>query len=292
MSRYKKIIINASGIVVCVVAVACILYLPFLYLKWSNNRMFDKAYPMSKIDISLESDVADIEMVSRLHTIIGNYYEISSANDYLMPEGGGYEDYSKYVDSSLYVSPIIEQINVMLKKPALKKVFGSYFNKKDITPLAVNVFYLKNSLTGVSDVCNIIYSYDGYDINIIYDSRTDKVVELGINDYRNEKPKTTANLRRKAVKAMLEYLNLEIVGDFECSGTKYSSEKAHITMTCEDEYESLRMYVSIDDKFEITNNNSVNNNTILFGEKDKMNAEDYKAKLEAQNQAEQQIIVE
>ena len=144
-----------------------------------------------------------------------------------------------------------------MSKPALQKVYGSYFENNKQVPMSVNVFYLRNNQTGVSDVCNIIYAYEEYNVNIIYDSKTDKIVELSVSDFRKKKHDATLKERKKAAKAMIEYLNLEIVGDFECKWAKYSSKKAHIAISCNKENDAIRLYASIDDKYEISNYGTV-----------------------------------
>lgn len=232
---------------------------------------------MNKLNVSLESDVADIEMVSRLHAIISSYFEVSSENDYYFYKDGNYNDFKDYITKSLHVSPITDQLNELMKKPAINKIFGFYLTDEDITPNTVNVFYMRNNYTGVADVCNLIYSYDGYELHVIYDSKTDKIVEIKVYDYRKKRQKVTSNQRRQAVKAMLEYLNLEIVGDFKCKDNKYSSEKAHITIACEygdDNY--LKLFPAVDDKYEIsTYDGSGTNSQIYNDNKEKSEAESF-----------------
>ena len=211
--------------------------------------MLDKTYPMAKINIELESDVADIEMVSRLYTIIGSYNRLPETELKFM----GSEN--RMASEGGHLSCIIDQMDILLRKPMFKRVFGKFLSSDMQRPNFVNTNYLMSSINGAADVYDVSYFLDGYCVDIIYDGKTDRIIELQFNNLSLD---LQTFQRVQLAIEMTEYLNMELVGDFTVRDMAYSSERSHITLQCVSEESTARISITIDEQYEL--DYSANNN--------------------------------
>lgn len=77
MKNRRNIIIVAIGIM----AVVCIMAFPVLYFKGLDKTKYNTRHSMEKINLQLDTDVENVLMVKRLHTILGSPYGVKSTTE-------------------------------------------------------------------------------------------------------------------------------------------------------------------------------------------------------------------
>lgn len=217
---------------VSIIIIAGIFFFPLEYFRRQDNELIENSHSLGKVSFELDSDVEDIVLLQRIHNVIGSYYSDGELqipyHTLLLGDDNGdvyitiddSDDINKAMQSVIGIPSVYELIDKILNVKILSK---SIYSKVD---------------DEVDEEYNLIdYSTDSGSVSLIFDRQTDKILQLTLNV--NDAELLNGIDKKQLEMDWIEYLNLDIVGDWYYSDDKLISEKAHLELSCVQEDKDL-----------------------------------------------------
>lgn len=217
-------LVSTILIIVSMGAIACICMSPLVYFNRTDSKLFHDNHSVGKVSFVLDSDVDDIVMVKRIHSFIGSYYSdnlievpnhiflISENELELCMTSANGDDMRKVIDS---ITKIPSVYKVVSKVMDFSQIYELFPHKETDTYVELNRIEYRSTVGNV---------------NLIFDSETEKILWLNIN---SKDPAAFKDVDKELLeKNWIEYLNLDIINDWYYSNDRLVSDKAHLALEC------------------------------------------------------------
>lgn len=233
MEKVKNRVI--SGVfLVCIIA---IILAPANYFKIMDKVTYNRKRPMKNIVYSLDSDVKDVAMVQRIHTILNSYY-LKSVNVVVCEQINEYEMETMTTEFSIS-RKMKNAIDKLKKVEGLNTYLTTLYSNITFSGQFASMLVTDNS----EEVADYIFQIDSEKFVLTYDEKSNRIIKLGI--YGGKKKRLTKEEKRKLQQSFLEYCNLTIVDDWYFNGENMISEKAHLKLVITNEEQGWNLHFEL-----------------------------------------------
>lgn len=199
----------------CFISIAAViiggfsLYAPKLYFNWKDRKILTQSFTREEITYHLDSNADDIYLVKLIHAMYHSNYSNIIHIDFWNNDKSD-EDLSNSLET---------QVNELVCYSILDESFAQQFISSRKSPSLIS---LQNN--------NYIYDLSKSDhdstIRIKIENKTTKILYLQIEG--KNKTVFSNTDRKKIMERYIQYLNLDILNDWQYNGNNYYSDNAKL----------------------------------------------------------------
>ena len=232
----KQTMKNLCCLISAIALLCCIIAAPIVWFAISDRHLYAANHPLSKVDFSLSSEISDIPLVYRIHKLLGSYYGEEQGND---SNGVLLEAIVLQAEDE---SDKIEKCEAETETEFAK--LTQYENLNHILTMFIEPKNIKCTIKQSYGEYDIIQIYDGQlQVQYDYDVESEKILRLSFP--KTEEKQLNAELKKKVMKEFITYLNLDILEDWYENGDSMISNKAHLSLSFQENEEQWVLGFSI-----------------------------------------------
>lgn len=236
----KHIVKQVCFFMVTVMLLVFIISIPGICFMMDDKKLYADSHTLSKVDFSLSSEIRDIPLVYRIHELLDSYYgeeystlsfEANAESELLqeevtieLQEGSQIAQKYSQIDGEMEFDKLTqyESLNRIFKVPTEQKnvnhTLAKRYEEYDENMMEVTVIY-----------------DDNWNLQYIYDTECEKILRITLSHVEGKK--LNSEWKRKAMGEFITYLNLDILEDWYDNGDCIISNKAHLSLSFEENEE-------------------------------------------------------
>lgn len=239
----KSTVKKLCCLIPALILLICIISAPALWFTISDRHLYAENHSLSKVDFSLSSEISDIPLVYRIHKLLDSYYseeqqvianaEAEAKLEITLASNDGSDTEEKSYST----------------EPSGWKELTQYENLNRIIEMSIGESNLQCVIESSYDedddsMVNVMLGFENeLEIQYVYDTESQKILRLSLPKIAGKQP--DAEEKQKAMEEFITYLNLDILEDWYDNGDSIISNKAHLSLSFQENEEQWNLGFSI-----------------------------------------------